>query len=61
VSPIGRNCSSEERQEFASYNKQEKVLEKFRDTVEKEFGHCGMKFSIGGQISFDSFPIVINI
>ena len=33
------------------------LLEKFRDAVEKEFSDFNMKFSIGGQISFDCFPI----
>jgi len=57
VSPIGRNCSQEERNNFAIFNKETKVLEKFRDAVEKEFSDFNMKFSIGGQISFDCFPI----
>jgi len=57
VSPIGRNCSTEERKAFDEYNQQTKVLENFRDAVEKEFANYGMKFSIGGQISFDCFPI----
>jgi phosphomannomutase len=57
VSPIGRNCSQEERNNFALYNKESKVLEQFRDAVEKEFSDYNMKFSIGGQISFDCFPI----
>ncbi len=60
VSPIGRNCSLEERKEFHEYNKQTKVLELFKEAVEKEFGEFyNLKFSIGGQISFDCFPYVI--
>jgi phosphomannomutase len=27
------------------------------ELMEKEFGDLGLKFSIGGQISFDCFPI----
>lgn len=57
VSPIGRNCSLEERKEFALYNAETKVLEKFKEAVEQEFKHYDLKFSIGGQISFDCFPI----
>jgi phosphomannomutase len=34
------------------------VLEKFKETLEKEFSDFGIKISIGGQISFDVFPIV---
>lgn len=57
VSPIGRNCSQQERDEFDEYNKTAKVLEKMKGDVEKEFGEkFGMIFSIGGQISFDCMP-----
>lgn len=58
ISPIGRNCSFEERKAFHEYNKEAKVLEKFKDAVENKFKDYGLKFSIGGQISFDVFPIV---
>mmetsp|Transcript_6872 Transcript_6872/g.17321 ORF Transcript_6872/g.17321 Transcript_6872/m.17321 type:complete len:194 (-) Transcript_6872:2106-2687(-) len=57
VSPIGRNCSQEERNEFAVYNKEHKVLEKFVKALEDAFPHLNLKFSIGGQISFDVFPM----
>ena len=30
VSPIGRNCTQEERDAFVVYNKEHKILEKFR-------------------------------
>lgn len=60
-SPIGRNCSQEEREEFVEYNKNTKVLEKFKDDVEKHFSYednnYRLKFSIGGQISFDVVPL----
>ena len=59
VSPIGRNCSTEERKEFSEYNKEKKILETFKAAVEKEFADYNLKLSIGGQISFDVFPIVI--
>ena len=58
VSPIGRNCSLEERLEFNEYNKTHKVIEKFKEEVEKKFAkEYNLKFSIGGQISFDVFPV----
>ena len=58
VSPIGRNCSIEERTAFHEYNKKEKVLEKLKNTCEEKFAkQYNLKFSIGGQISFDVFPI----
>jgi phosphomannomutase len=59
VSPIGRNCSQSERLQFNEWNKESKVLEKFRDTVEEKFGEkFGLKMAIGGQISFDVYPKV---
>ena len=57
VSPIGRNCSQEERDAFVVYNKEHKILEKFREELIKNFAEkMGLTVSIGGQISFDVFP-----
>jgi phosphomannomutase len=57
VSPIGRNCSQSERDDFAKYNKEHHILEDFKKTLEDKFGEkFGLKISIGGQISFDVFP-----
>jgi phosphomannomutase len=57
VSPIGRNCSQKEREEFYLYDKQHKIREKMVEVLEKKFGDTlGLKFSIGGQISIDVFP-----
>lgn len=56
VSPIGRNCSQAERCEFEEYDKGAKVRETMVSVLQKEFADYGLKFSIGGQISFDLFP-----
>ena len=57
ISPIGRNCSQEERDAFVIYNKEHHILEQFRETVVKNFSEkFGLEISIGGQISFDVFP-----
>jgi len=56
ISPIGRNCSREERNAFEEYDNQAKVREKMVDAMKAEFEHLDMTFSIGGQISFDVFP-----
>ena len=57
VSPIGRNCTQDERDAFVVYNKEHHALEKFRETLEKKFSEkFGLEISIGGQISFDVFP-----
>jgi len=56
VSPIGRNCSQSERDAFAIYDSQHHILKKMVSALKLEFQDVGLKFSIGGQISFDVFP-----
>lgn len=56
VSPIGRSCTQEERQEFFELDKTEKIRETFVSVLKEEFKGKGLSFSIGGQISFDVFP-----
>lgn len=55
--PIGRNCSQEEREAFFAYDAEHKVREKFVKVLEEKFKDFDLKFSIGGQISFDVFPV----
>ncbi|XP_068671746.1 uncharacterized protein [Montipora foliosa] len=56
VSPIGRNCSQEERIAFHEYDKVHKVRDKFVSLLRETFPDYGLQLSIGGQISFDVFP-----
>lgn len=56
VSPIGRNASTEERNEYEKYDKEHQIRPKFVEALKKEFSHLDLTFSIGGQISFDVFP-----
>lgn len=56
VSPIGRNCSQEERDEFEKYDKVHNVRSKMVAILREKFAHLNLTFSIGGQISFDVFP-----
>ncbi|KAK4985804.1 Phosphomannomutase 1 [Elasticomyces elasticus] len=56
VSPIGRNASVEERNEYEKYDLQHKIREKFVQAIKNEFPDLGLTYSIGGQISFDVFP-----
>ncbi|XP_053327843.1 phosphomannomutase 2 [Spea bombifrons] len=56
VSPIGRNCTQDERDEFYELDKREHFRDKFVADLQKEFEGKGLTFSIGGQISFDVFP-----
>ncbi|XP_055594221.1 phosphomannomutase [Uranotaenia lowii] len=56
VSPIGRNCSPEERAAFFEYDKDHKVRQTMINALRKEFSEVDLTYSIGGQISFDVFP-----
>ncbi|XP_068100755.1 phosphomannomutase 2 [Hyperolius riggenbachi] len=56
VSPIGRNCTQEERIEFYELDKKEHYRDKFVAELRKAFEGKDLTFSIGGQISFDVFP-----
>jgi phosphomannomutase len=56
VSPIGRNCSQAERDEFERYDAAHGVRAAMVAALQAQFGHLGLKCSIGGQISFDVFP-----
>ncbi|KAF4322650.1 hypothetical protein BBO99_00003635 [Phytophthora kernoviae] len=56
VSPIGRNCSQEERDEFEKYDHIHKIRETFVEKLRAEFAEYNLTYSIGGQISFDVFP-----
>ncbi|VEV55136.1 phosphomannomutase, putative [Plasmodium vinckei vinckei] len=56
ISPIGRNCSYIDREEFCAYNSKHDILKTFRSNLINEFGKYNLAFSIGGQISIDCFP-----
>jgi HAD superfamily hydrolase (TIGR01484 family) len=56
VSPIGRNCSQQERCDFEVYDQTHKIRETFIAALKTAFPDLGLKYSIGGQISFDVFP-----
>ena len=56
VSPIGRNCSREERNEFEKFDLANKVRETMVAKLKEEFADYNLTYSIGGQISFDLFP-----
>ena len=56
VSPIGRNCSQSERDEFERYDNTSRVREKMVKVLQTQFEEYNLTYSIGGQISFDVFP-----
>ncbi|KAI0767209.1 eukaryotic phosphomannomutase [Fomes fomentarius] len=56
VSPIGRNATVQERNDFEAYDKQHGVRAAFVNALKEKFPDYGLTYSIGGQISFDVFP-----
>lgn len=58
ISPIGRNCSYEERLEFFELDQKSGIREKFIQDLKREFLDLDLQYSIGGQISIDVFPQV---
>ena len=56
VSPIGRNCSQEERDAFEKFDEGAGVRKKMVAVLKEKFADLGLTYSIGGQISFDVFP-----
>ena len=56
VSPIGRNCSYDERLEFETYDKKHHIRKTFVEALKSQFADYNLTYSIGGQISFDVFP-----
>jgi len=57
ISPIGRNCSQDERIDFFEYDKKHKIREQMIEALRKAFPDFPVAYSIGGQISFDVFPL----
>ncbi|CAD7949898.1 unnamed protein product [Amoebophrya sp. A25] len=56
ISPIGRNCSREERNDYEKFDLEHGIRKKFVETLKSEFADYELTYSIGGQISFDVFP-----
>jgi len=56
ISPIGRNCSREERNDYEKHDLANDVRKTMVAAMKKEFSDLDLTYSIGGQISFDCFP-----
>lgn len=56
ISPIGRNCSREERNEYEKVDLEKNIRKDMVAAMRKEFADLDLTYSIGGQISFDVFP-----
>ena len=57
VCPVGRQCSRDERNTFNVYDQKHNVRKNMIDALKKEFHDIDLTYSIGGQISFDVFPV----
>jgi phosphomannomutase len=56
VSPIGRNCSKGERNDYEKFDLEHGIRKNMVAVLQKEFADLDLVYSIGGQISFDVFP-----
>lgn len=56
ISPIGRNCSRDERNDYEVFDLANNVRQTMVNAMRTEFADLNLTFSIGGQISFDVFP-----
>ncbi|KAF1845741.1 phosphomannomutase-like protein [Cucurbitaria berberidis CBS 394.84] len=56
VSPIGRNASTEERNEYQKFDLANNIRTTMVAKLKETFPDFGLTYSIGGQISFDVFP-----
>ncbi|KAG9014335.1 Phosphomannomutase [Tulasnella sp. JGI-2019a] len=56
VSPIGRNATVAERNEYERYDKEHGIRPAFVKVLQEKFAEYDLTYSIGGQISFDIFP-----
>jgi phosphomannomutase len=56
ISPVGRNASNKERDEYEVFDKEHNIRPAFIEALKREFPDLGLTYSIGGKISFDVFP-----
>mmetsp|Transcript_12269 Transcript_12269/g.17118 ORF Transcript_12269/g.17118 Transcript_12269/m.17118 type:complete len:251 (-) Transcript_12269:147-899(-) len=56
ISPIGRNCSRPERDDYEKFDLEHNIRKNMVAAMKKEFAYLNLTYSIGGQISFDVFP-----
>jgi len=57
ISPIGRDCSQSERDQFFTWDETHKIREQIIEKIKNKIPELNLNFSIGGQISIDIFPI----
>ena len=47
ISPVGRNCSTEERNQFEEYDIENQIRKKFIEALKKQFPELALTYSIG--------------
>lgn len=52
VSPIGRNCSGDERNAYEKFDKEHHIREKMIEEIHKKFPDIGLTYSIGNNPVF---------
>ncbi|KAB8337033.1 hypothetical protein FH972_021337 [Carpinus fangiana] len=56
ISPVGRNASKQERDEYEAFDLKNNIRKTMIAKIQEQFPDLGLTYSIGGQISFDVFP-----
>lgn len=56
ISPVGRNASIQERNDFEKYDNEHHIRADMVTALKARFPDLSLTYSIGGQISFDVFP-----
>lgn len=57
IAPCGRQCTSEERRIFHDFDLKHKIRLEMIKSLEQEFNEVDLSYAIGGQISFDVYPL----
>lgn len=62
ICPVGRNCSQQEREDFALLDKERGIRKELVRELRARFSNIEtpIKFTTGGQISIDAFPLHWN-
>lgn len=53
LSPVGRQCTPEERKIFHEFDEKHQIRTKMIEALKKEFHEVDLNYAVGGQISFD--------
>ena len=56
ICPVGRNCTQEQRLQFAALDNQRGIRKKMCADMKAAFPELKFEYVIGGQISIDAFP-----